>query len=125
MTNHPATTPSPRHCTSADLDGHQVTRPVTARATVTPDPSVHVADDTRSTVTTASPTLAPAVLPALIPVPVAAALLGLSRASAYRYAASGELPTKRFGRRVYVITCRIRDLLDDPTPLRADGEVAA
>jgi hypothetical protein len=66
-----------------------------------------------------------AALPALIPVPTAAELLGLSRASAYRYAASGELPTKRFGRRIYVITCRIRDLLDDPTPLRARDEEAA
>lgn len=51
-------------------------------------------------------------LPALISVPRAAELLGLSRASAYRYAATGELPTKRFGGRVYVITARIRDLFD-------------
>jgi hypothetical protein len=51
-------------------------------------------------------------LPALLPVPVAAKILGLSRASAYRYAAAGELPTKRFGGRVYVITARIRPLLD-------------
>jgi hypothetical protein len=51
-------------------------------------------------------------LPALIPVPRAAEILGLSRASAYRYAAAGELPTKRFGGRVYVITARIRSLLD-------------
>jgi len=58
-------------------------------------------------------------LPALIPVPMAAALLGLSRASAYRYAAAGELPTKRFGRRIYVITNRIRGLLEDPMPEEA------
>ena len=51
-------------------------------------------------------------LPALLPVPRAAKLLGLSRASAYRYAAAGELPTKRLGGRVYVITARIRPLLD-------------
>jgi predicted DNA-binding transcriptional regulator AlpA len=51
-------------------------------------------------------------LPALISVPRAAEILGLSRASAYRYAASGELPTKRLGGRVYVITARIRSLLD-------------
>lgn len=60
-----------------------------------------------------------AQLPALIPVPMAAALLGLSRASAYRYAAAGELPTKRFGRRIYVITNRIRGLLEDPMPEEA------
>jgi hypothetical protein len=64
-------------------------------------------------------------LPALIPIPRAAELLGLSRASAYRYAAAGELPTKRFGRRVYVITNRIRDLLDDPGSLVALAEEAA
>jgi hypothetical protein len=51
-------------------------------------------------------------LPALISVPVAARILGLKRASAYRYAASGELPTKRLGGRVYIITARIRPLLD-------------
>ncbi|WP_412752828.1 helix-turn-helix domain-containing protein [Krasilnikovia sp. M28-CT-15] len=51
-------------------------------------------------------------LPALLTVPRAAAILGLSRASAYRYAASGELPTKRLGGRVYVITALLRPLLD-------------
>jgi hypothetical protein len=40
-------------------------------------------------------------------------LLGLSRASAYRYAAAGELPTKRYGRRVYVIRARLADVLGD------------
>ncbi len=51
-------------------------------------------------------------LPALLPVPLAAKILGLSRASAYRYAAAGELPSIRFGSRVYVITAKIRPLLD-------------
>lgn len=50
-------------------------------------------------------------LPALISVPHAAEILGLSRASAYRYAASGDLPTTRFGARVYVITAKIRPLI--------------
>ncbi len=58
-------------------------------------------------------------LPALLPVPRAAEILGLSRASAYRYAASGELPVKRFGGRIYVITAKIRHLLE------GDSEVAA
>ena len=39
-------------------------------------------------------------LPALLTVPRAAELLGISRASAYRYAASGELPVRRLGGRV-------------------------
>ncbi len=52
-------------------------------------------------------------LPALLTIPRTAEILGFSRASAYRYAASGELPTKRFGGRVYVITAQIRHLFDD------------
>ncbi len=51
-------------------------------------------------------------LPALLPVPVAAELLGLSRSSAYRYAANGDLPSKRLGGRIYVITAGIRPILD-------------
>ena len=46
-------------------------------------------------------------LPALISVPKAAKLLGLSRASAYRFAASGDLPIRRLGGRVYVVTSRL------------------
>ena len=33
--------------------------------------------------------------------------IGLSRASAYRFAASGVLPTRRLGGRVYVITAKL------------------
>jgi hypothetical protein len=51
-------------------------------------------------------------LPLLIPVPQAAKLIGISRAAAYRYAASGELPVKRLGGRVYIITAKIRPLID-------------
>ena len=36
-------------------------------------------------------------LPPLIPLPEAAQLLGIPRASAYRYAQAGTLPVKRFG----------------------------
>jgi hypothetical protein len=49
--------------------------------------------------------------PAFISVPRAATILGFSRASAYRYAAAGELPTKRFGGRVYVITAKLREMI--------------
>lgn len=49
-------------------------------------------------------------LPLLLAVPRAAALLGISRAAAYRLVASGELPVRRLGGRVYVVTARLRDL---------------
>jgi excisionase family DNA binding protein len=49
-------------------------------------------------------------LPLLLGVPRAAALLGISRAAAYRLVASGELPVRRLGGRVYVVTARLLDL---------------
>ena len=57
-------------------------------------------------------------LPALISVPKAAQILGLSRASAYRFAASGDLPTRRLGGRIYVVTSRLA------TFIKGDGEAA-
>lgn len=52
-------------------------------------------------------------LPALISVPKAAAILGLKRATAYKYAAAGALPVRRFpGRRVYVVTAKLRELIE-------------
>ena len=50
-------------------------------------------------------------LPLLLAVPRAAALLGISRAAAYRLVASGELPVRRLGGRVYVVTASLRDLV--------------
>jgi excisionase family DNA binding protein len=50
-------------------------------------------------------------LPLLISVPQAARLLGISRAAAYRFASAGELPTKRLGRRVYVVAAKLRDFI--------------
>jgi excisionase family DNA binding protein len=50
-------------------------------------------------------------LPMLIAVPRAAELLGISRASAYRLASTGELPIRRLGGRVYVVTSSLRDLM--------------
>jgi predicted DNA-binding transcriptional regulator AlpA len=55
-------------------------------------------------------------LPLLIPVPRAAELLGISRASAYRHANAGDLPCKRLGRRLYVITARLREFIDAEAP---------
>ena len=57
-----------------------------------------------------SPT--PAALPALISVTKAAEIMGISRASAYRYATSGELPIRRLGGRVYVVTARLMDIVE-------------
>lgn len=51
-------------------------------------------------------------LPLLIPVPLAAKLLGLPRSTAYRLADSGELPSRRLGGRVYVITARLREVVE-------------
>lgn len=51
-------------------------------------------------------------LPLLIPVPKAAELLGISRAAAYRFANAGDLPVKRLGRRLYVVTARLRDFIE-------------
>ena len=50
-------------------------------------------------------------LPALASIPAAAKALGISRASAYRYADAGHLPIVTFGRRRYVVTGRLRGLL--------------
>jgi hypothetical protein len=50
-------------------------------------------------------------LPLLIPVPQAARLIGISRAAAYRCASAGDLPIKRLGRRVYVVTARLRKFI--------------
>jgi hypothetical protein len=50
-------------------------------------------------------------LPLLLPVPRAAQLLGISRAAAYRLAASNELPVRRLGGRIYVVTSGLRDLV--------------
>ncbi len=73
--------------------------------------------------------------PPTITVAEAGHLLGLSRSSAYRAAARGELPTVRFGRRLVVPTHKVLALigLEDnqtaPTPsthwsiARADGFV--
>lgn len=50
-------------------------------------------------------------LPLLLSVPRAASLLGISRAAGYRLVASGDLPVRRLGGRVYVVTAGLRDLM--------------
>jgi len=59
-------------------------------------------------------------LPALIGVQQAACdLLGISRSAGYRAAATGDLPTIRLGRRLYVPTARLCALIG--LPLEAAG----
>ena len=53
-------------------------------------------------------------LPATISVEEAGKLLGLSRSSAYRAAARGQLPTLVFGRRLLVPTARLLEMLGAP-----------
>lgn len=52
-------------------------------------------------------------LPLLIPVPEAAKLIGISRrAAAYRFASAGDLPAKRLGRRIYVVSAKLREFIE-------------
>jgi predicted DNA-binding transcriptional regulator AlpA len=50
-------------------------------------------------------------LPILLAVPWAASILGISRAAAYRLVATGKLPVRRLGGRVYVVTAGLRELV--------------
>ena len=50
-------------------------------------------------------------LPPLISVTQACKLLGVGRASGYRAAATGDLPTIRWNRRLYVPTARLRAMV--------------
>jgi predicted DNA-binding transcriptional regulator AlpA len=47
----------------------------------------------------------------LLAVPRAAELLEISRAAAYRLVSTGDLPVRRLGGRVYVVTSVLRDLM--------------
>jgi excisionase family DNA binding protein len=53
-------------------------------------------------------------LPALIGVEQVCALLGISRSAGYRAAATGDLPTIRLGRRLYIPTARLAALIGLP-----------
>jgi excisionase family DNA binding protein len=50
-------------------------------------------------------------LPALLKIEQASALMGISRSTAYRAVAAGDLPSVRFGSRPYVPTARLLELL--------------
>jgi excisionase family DNA binding protein len=50
-------------------------------------------------------------LPGLLKVEQASELMGISRSAAYRAVAAGDLPSVRFGCRLYVPTARLLELL--------------
>jgi excisionase family DNA binding protein len=50
-------------------------------------------------------------LPGLLKVEQASVLMGISRSAAYRAVATGDLPSVRFGCRLYVPTARLLELL--------------
>jgi hypothetical protein len=60
-------------------------------------------------------------LPALMSVPKAANILGLSRASAYRFAAASDLQTHHLGGRVFVVTHKLQDFIDGVDPSGTGG----
>ncbi|MEV6236581.1 helix-turn-helix domain-containing protein [Lentzea sp. NPDC051838] len=63
--------------------------------------------------------------PALVSVPEAARLLGIKRATAYRYAHSGQLPgVRRMGRRLFVVRARLVEFLDPEQDCTAEVEAA-
>lgn len=74
--------------------------------------SIMQRDPTLDAIDTTAAEKALAQQPLLIPIPKAANLLGISRSAAYRCAASGDLPTRHLGGRVYVVTAKLRDLLE-------------
>ena len=73
-------------------------------------PSSRVTADSEA----AEMTLEVAELPPTLSVEQAAKLLGVSRSSAYRAAANGQLPTISFGRRLLVPTHRLLEMLGLP-----------
>ena len=58
-------------------------------------------------------------LPPLLTIEQACTLLGVSRGVGYRAAASGDLPTLRWGRRLYVPTARLLAMLGLPAEAKA------
>jgi excisionase family DNA binding protein len=58
-------------------------------------------------------------LPPLLSIDQACTLLGVSRGVGYRAAASGDLPTLRRGRRLYVPTARLLAMLGLPAEEQA------
>jgi excisionase family DNA binding protein len=83
---------------------------VSSSCTVHPKPTSGAEEDSMSTRIAAELN----ELPPTISVERAARLLGLSRSAAYRAAATGQLPTLAFGRRLVVPTFRLMQMLGIP-----------
>jgi excisionase family DNA binding protein len=107
--------PSGRRLLRSVADRLQWARPYRSQATSARCPSGRGFGNREGRVTTgtAQDSRDPfADLPLLISVPRAAQLLGISRAAAYRFASAGDLPTKRLGRRVYVVAARLQEFIE-------------
>ena len=76
-----------------------------------PRPAGHISTATSEDAMTAVGLLQHARLPALLKVEQASVLMGISRSAAYRAVAAGDLPSMRFGSRLYVPTARLLELL--------------
>lgn len=61
-------------------------------------------------------------LPLTCSVPTAAKLLGIGRATAYKAAADGSIPSIRIGRCIRVPSAALRRLLEEGTQLSAGSE---
>jgi excisionase family DNA binding protein len=76
-----------------------------------PEPTVCRANGTTEEDMTAAALPHRINLPGLLKVDQASALMGISRSAAYRAVAAGDLPSVRFGCRLYVPTARLLELL--------------
>jgi excisionase family DNA binding protein len=76
-----------------------------------PRPAGHSSTATIEDAMTAVGLLQHARLPALLKIEQASELMGISRSAAYRAVAAGDLPSVRFGCRLYVPTARLLELL--------------
>jgi excisionase family DNA binding protein len=76
-----------------------------------PRPAAHSSTATIEDAMTAVGLLQLARLPALLKIEQASVLMGISRSAAYRAVAAGDLPSIRFGCRLYVPTARLLELL--------------
>jgi len=76
-----------------------------------PEPTIRRADSTTEEDMTAVALPHRMNLPGLLKVEQASTLMGISRSAAYRAVAAGDLPSVRFGCRLYVPTVRLLELL--------------
>jgi excisionase family DNA binding protein len=76
-----------------------------------PEPTIRRADSTTEEDMTPAALPHRMNLPGLLKVEQASGLMGISRSAAYRAVAAGDLPSVRFGCRLYVPTVRLLELL--------------